>query len=148
MHPDDRQNMDEYLRLEVIGKRKSFNKEYRIVRINDKQTRWVHERGDVKFDDSGNITDMIGTIHDITKRKNAGQKIEESEKRFRQIVETAQEGIWMIDVNNQTIFVNKKMCEIMEYTEEEMMGRTNLSFKDAEEQKLSLIHISEPTRPY
>jgi PAS domain S-box-containing protein len=141
VHPDDRQNMDEYLRLEVIGKRKSFNKEYRIVRINDKQTRWVHGRGDVKFDDSGNVTDMIGTIHDITEHKNAGQKIEESEKRFRQIVETAQEGIWMIDVNNQTIFVNKKMCEIMEYTEEEMMGRTNLSFKDAEEQKIALQQI-------
>src|ERR1035437_6702854 len=78
---------------------------------------------------------------DITERKNADQKIEESEKRFRQIVETAQEGIWMIDVNNQTIFVNKKMCEIMEYTEEEMMGRTNLSFKDAEEQKIALQQI-------
>ncbi len=78
---------------------------------------------------------------DITERKNAEQKIEESEKRFRQIVETAQEGIWMIDVNNQTIFVNKKMCEIMEYTEEEMMGRTNLSFKDAEEQKIALQQI-------
>ena len=141
VHPDDRQNMDEYLRLEVIGKRKSFNKEYRIVRINDKQTRWVHGRGDVKFDDSGNVTDMIGTIQDITERKNAEQKIEESEKRFRQIVETAQEGIWMIDVNNQTIFVNKKMCEILEYTEEEMMGRTNLSFKDAEEQKIALQQI-------
>ena len=73
VHPDDRQNMDEYLRLEVIGKRKSFNKEYRIVINNDKQTRWVHGRGDVKFDDSSNVTNMIGTIQDITERKNGGR---------------------------------------------------------------------------
>ena len=75
------------------------------------------------------------------KVKERTEELYKSEKRFRQIVETAQEGIWMIDVNNQTIFVNKKMCEILEYTEEEMMGRTNLSFKDAEEQKIALQQI-------
>ncbi|MBC7863015.1 MAG: PAS domain S-box protein, partial [Bacteroidia bacterium] len=75
---------------------------------------------------------------DVTDRKNAEDKIKKSEKQFRQIVETAQEGIWMIDENNKTIFVNKKMCEILEYTEEEMIGRTNFSFKDEEEQKLAL----------
>lgn len=70
IHPDDRQKMDEDLR-EVIGKRKSFNKEYRIVRINDNQTKWVCGFGDVKFDDSGNISDIIGTIQDITGQKDA-----------------------------------------------------------------------------
>ena len=80
------------------------------------------------LNEQGKPYQYVAIRADITERKNAEQKIEESEKRFRQIVETAQEGIWMIDVNNQTIFVNKKMCEIMEYTEEEMMGRTNLSF--------------------
>ena len=88
------------------------------------------------------ITTSKELQHALTEQVLSRKKIEESEKRFRQIVETAQEGIWMIDVNNQTIFVNKKMCEILEYTEEEMMGRTNLSFKDAEEQKIALQQIA------
>lgn len=71
VHPDDRQKLDDYLRLEVIGKRKSFKKEYRIVTINDKQTKWVYGLGNVKFDDNGNIIDMIGTIQDITGQKDA-----------------------------------------------------------------------------
>lgn len=71
VHPDDRKNMDEYLRLEVIGKRKSFNKEYRIVRNDDKQTKWVWGLGDLKSDESGNIVEMIGTITDITVKKYA-----------------------------------------------------------------------------
>ena len=71
VHPDDRQNMDKYLRLEVIGKRKLFNKEYRIVRNDDKKTKWVWGHGDLKYDDSGNIVEMIGTITDITGKKYA-----------------------------------------------------------------------------
>ena len=51
---------------------------------------------------------MIGTIQILPKEKKRS-KNRGKRKRFRQIVETAQEGIWMIDENNQTIFVNKKM---------------------------------------
>jgi PAS domain S-box-containing protein len=79
--------------------------------------------------------------HDITERKKAEQLISESEKKYRQIVETAQEGIWLIDENNTTTFVNKKMCELLEYTEAEMVGRTNLSFKDEAGQEKALLQI-------
>lgn len=68
-------------------------------------------------------------VRDITEQVTSHKKIEASEKQYRRIVETAQEGIWMIDENNKTVFVNRKMCEILEYSEQEMMGRTNLSFK-------------------
>ncbi|HEX8278701.1 MAG TPA: PAS domain S-box protein, partial [Segetibacter sp.] len=78
---------------------------------------------------------------DVTEQVLSRRRIEESEKRFRQIVETAQEGIWMIDENNMTTFVNDKMCEILEYTGAEMMGTSNLSFQDEEEQKKSMEQI-------
>ena len=77
--------MDEYLRLEVIGKRKSFNKEYRIVINNDKQTRWVHGRGDVKFDDSSNVTNNSWNDRDITERKNGEKLLRQSEINLRAI---------------------------------------------------------------
>src|SRR3712207_6961062 len=34
-----------------------------------------------------------------------------NERHYRQIIETAQEGIWIIDKNNYTTFVNRKLCE-------------------------------------
>ncbi len=71
---------------------------------------------------------------DVTEQVLSRKKIEKSEKRFRQIVETAQEGIWMVDENNNTTFVNKKLCEILGYTEAEMIGKTNFSFKAEDEQ--------------
>ncbi len=45
VHPADREMMDDYLALEVIGKALPFNKEYRIVRKSDGQIRWVHGLG-------------------------------------------------------------------------------------------------------
>lgn len=56
------------------------------------------------------------------------EKMIASEARYRQIVETAQEGVWLIDENDNTNFVNKKMCEIIGYTPDELMGRKIYSF--------------------
>src|ERR1035437_5163430 len=146
----------------IIDQKKLYNYEG-VLRCKDGSPLYYIENVSLRKDAVSGEESYDGILIDITERKLAedklittykelqhalteqilsGQKIEESEKRFRQIVETAQEGIWMIDVNNQTIFVNKKMCEILEYTEEEMMGRTNLSFKDAEEQKIALQQIA------
>ena len=62
-------------------------------------------------------------VSDITERKIAETLLSASEEKYRQIVETAQEGIWMINENNYISFVNKKMCEIFKYPEEEMIGK-------------------------
>jgi PAS domain S-box-containing protein len=135
VHPDDRQNMDEYLRLEVIGKRKSFNKEYRIVRNNDKQTRWVYGRGDVKFDDSSNVTNMIGTIQDITERKNEEELLRQSEINLRAIFENTDTGFYLLDKEANIIAFNKIVNEF-----------ANLSFGFELQEKQNLIKLFAPER--
>ncbi|HWY11974.1 MAG TPA: PAS domain S-box protein [Bacteroidia bacterium] len=77
----------------------------------------------------------------LLERKVAESTILKSEKRYRQIVETAQEGIWMINENNVTVFVNKKLCEILGYSPEEMIGKTNLDFMDDETKKLAMASL-------
>lgn len=91
--------------------------------------------------EDGDIDGIFFFAIDVTEQVLSRQKIEASEKKFRQIVETAQEGIWMIDENNKTIFVNKKMCEILEYPEEEMLGKPNVFFNEEDEQKITLQQI-------
>ncbi|MEO7584790.1 MAG: PAS domain S-box protein [Ferruginibacter sp.] len=79
-------------------------------------------------------------IIDVTEQLVSRKKIEQSEKRYRQIVETAQEGIWLVDAANKTTFVNTKMCEILEYTQEEMIGQEIYAFMD-EEGKVLAKHL-------
>jgi PAS domain S-box-containing protein len=45
------------------------------------------------------------------------------EERYRRIVETAQEGIWMMNANRQTTFVNPHMAALLGYTPAEMLGK-------------------------
>jgi PAS domain S-box-containing protein len=45
------------------------------------------------------------------------------EERYRHIVETANEGIWVIDDQQRTVYVNGRMAEILGYRPEEMLGR-------------------------
>ncbi|MEO6316456.1 MAG: PAS domain S-box protein [Chitinophagaceae bacterium] len=78
---------------------------------------------------------FIVTYRDITKRKLAEDALKQSEFSYRQIVETAQEGIWLLDENNRTTFVNQKMCDILEYPKEEIIGRENLYFMDDQEKQ-------------
>jgi PAS domain S-box-containing protein len=73
---------------------------------------------------------LLLLMNDITERKQAEDALRQSEQRYRQIVETAHEGIWLIDENNVTTFVNKRMCEILEYSQEEMLGKQNYYFMD------------------
>ncbi|HEY3231100.1 MAG TPA: PAS domain S-box protein, partial [Roseiflexaceae bacterium] len=60
-----------------------------------------------------------------------------SEQRYRRIVETTEEGIWMIDANDQTTFVNQKMADLLDYSAAEMIGAPLRAFMDAEGQALA-----------
>jgi len=75
VHPDDREMMVQYVCDEVIAKRKPFSKEYKITRKNDGETRWVNGLGEVKCDGTGKVVMLIGTIQDITPRKQAEEDL-------------------------------------------------------------------------
>ena len=83
IHPEERQSMLEYFLDDVLGKKEPFDREYRIVRPSDPSVRWVHGLGKVAYDSRGEAVKMIGTIQDITERKEAEEALRESEGKFR-----------------------------------------------------------------
>jgi PAS domain S-box-containing protein len=64
---------------------------------------------------------------DLSKLKRLTEDFErdyyELENKYKIIVDNLNEGIWQIDKNNKTIFVNKRMEDILGYTTEEMIGK-------------------------
>ena len=51
-------------------------------------------------------------------------------------METANEGIWQIDEQNRTTFVNQKIVEMLGYTIDELMGQTPYALMDEEWSKI------------
>ena len=72
-------------------------------------------------------------IHDITKRKQVEAALQESEQRYRCIIETSLEGLWILDAENKTSFVNNRMATMLGYTPEEMLGLSLFDFMHEED---------------
>lgn len=70
---------------------------------------------------------------DISQRKAADKALRESEERYRRIVETAREGIWVIDSEYHTTYVNQVMADMLGCTPTEMIGRQPTAFMFAED---------------
>jgi PAS domain S-box-containing protein len=58
----------------------------------------------------------------------AHRDLQESEERYRRIVDTATEGIWLIGPDTTTSFVNTRMAEMLGCSGEEMIGRPFADF--------------------
>jgi len=53
-----------------------------------------------------------------------------SEARYRQIIDTAYEGVWVFDADGRTLFVNQRTRDLLGYSDEELVGRGLLEFTD------------------
>ena len=71
-------------------------------------------------------------FHDMTEMRNVQNDLIESEARYRQLVELAQDGIWAIDNQLNTVFVNPRMAQMLGYSQSEMTGKNLVDFLDKE----------------
>ncbi len=78
------------------------------------------------------IAGAIANAQLFTEFKQAEEALKRSEAQYRRIVETAEEGIWIIDAESRTTFVNRKMTELLGYAVEELVGKPLWAFMDEE----------------
>lgn len=83
-------------------------------------TRVPVEISTARISDSGLV---LAIIRDITERKRAEAALRESEEKYRRIVDTAHEGVWVLDAELRTTFVNARMAEMLGYALDDMIGR-------------------------
>ena len=67
---------------------------------------------------------------DVTEAKKIEAALMDSEAKYRQLVELAHEGIWALDTDNSTVYVNPQMAQMLGYNESEMMGKNLTAFLD------------------
>lgn len=63
-------------------------------------------------------------LTDITDRRRSEQALRASEKRHREIVETANEGICIVNAQNQIVFVNRRLASMVGGVQEDFAGRS------------------------
>jgi|GEM_PF-737789 len=106
--------------------------EYEIsVRGADGSLRQVIVRASIIS--SSGIPTFLTVLTDITERKKAEELVIEGERKYRRLIEQLNEGIWITDTHEATLFTNSRMQEILGYSGDEILGRKFSSFLLPEE---------------
>lgn len=123
IHPDDLLRVaDEVASYSQEEGRKSFKQEYRII-TKGGDVRWTEDRTSIKRDDNGKITHYQGIVLDITKRKEMGKALEESEAEYRTIFEHTGTATVIIDEDTTLSLVNTEFEKISGYLKDELEGK-------------------------
>jgi two-component system CheB/CheR fusion protein len=112
----------------AIEDRAPLDLDHRIVRP-DGTIRFVREQAEVLRDAAGSPLRLAGTMHDITDRKAAEAALAASEREFRTIFELSSTGKGLADpYTGRLLRVNRRFCEIVGYSEPEMLAMSTLDF--------------------
>jgi PAS domain S-box-containing protein len=65
---------------------------------------------------------------EIHERQQTESTLRQRESQYRRIVETATEGIWALDADNRTTFVNGTMADMLGHSAQELLGRSLFDF--------------------
>ena len=79
---------------------------------------------------------------DISDQKELGERFQASEKKYRNIVETTNEGVWTFNAVSETTYVNEKMAEMLGYNREELIGRFIWDFADEEDKGIFQVKLA------
>ncbi len=149
IHPQWQQTMIDYFANEVIGKKENFNKEYQIIRQNDKEVRWVWGNGELIFNEKNEPIKMIGTIQDITERKLAEFEIikskEEAEKSreyLDKIINNVGDPLFVKDEQSRILIANDAFCKLFGINKIDIIGKT-LAENVSEEEQESFLKIDK-----
>ena len=109
IHPEDREKTERQFIDAVKGDVRDYNAQYRIVRPNDGQVRWIAVKAEIERDAQGRAVRLVGAHIDITDAKVAELALRESDQRFRLVSESAPVMLWMGDVEGRCLYLNRML---------------------------------------
>lgn len=86
----------------------------------DGDVRVVDLHGERSADDGSVV--VAGTVRDVTEQHLVEVALRKSEETYRRIAETAEEGIWVLDPDGLTAFMNRRMASLLGIGLEEALG--------------------------
>lgn len=79
---------------------------------------------------NGEVTGVKIVSIDVTERVKLQEEIRRSEKKYRDLIEGLAEGVWVLDKDDKTTYVNQQLAKMLGYSAEEMLGKPLSSFMD------------------
>ncbi len=138
VHPDDRQRASQAVQAAFDPR---GNGDYEIdCRLvwPDGSIHWFIAKGKALFEGQGSerrATRFIGTVLEITERKQAELAVRQAEEKFRAVATHAPVGIFQTDIQGRRVFVNQRWCEIVGAEPSEALGESWQAFLHPEDRQ-------------
>ncbi|HEY6014484.1 MAG TPA: PAS domain-containing protein, partial [Candidatus Limnocylindrales bacterium] len=120
IHSHDRDAMLAYFAGDVVGRHGRFDRQYRIVRADTREERWVHGRGVLDLDRTGRPVRMVGTIADITDQR----VLEARNRRLAQALVQTSEAVLITGPAGEFEFANPAFERLSGLTQQDLRGQT------------------------
>ncbi len=103
-----------------------------------------------EFDEQGRIIHSSAFLIDVTDRKRAEEELRRSEARFRQLVEHAEDAVFLVAPDGSFVDVNGRACQSLGYTRDELIGMRvpEVDIAVTEEQSARMLEEIVPNTPY
>jgi len=108
---------------EAIAHGTPYEVEHGIIRP-DGSICYVISRGEAVRDEQGKVVKLIGTITDISDRKQAELVIKESEEKYRHLIDNLHSGIVVHAADTSILLCNERACQLLGLTIDQMLGKT------------------------
>jgi PAS domain S-box-containing protein len=119
IHPDYWDTTKERIRILKEGKEAPLIEE-EFIRLDGKTVEV--EVTSTPFNYQGQ-PGVLAVVRNITERKRAEEALRESEERYKQLVDNATDVIYRIDINGNFTYFNPVAMKMLEYSEEELIGK-------------------------
>jgi len=69
------------------------------------------------------LAGRVWSFRDITELNNAERLLEESERKYRSLINTIRDGIMTADLEENILYANRAICEMLGYSQDELIGK-------------------------
>jgi len=123
VHPEDRDAVTAAYTDSIRENSDTYEIVHRVTRKNSGEIRFVRERCHHERDSKGCIIRSFGMVHDITEQQQDHIKQRRLHKLNQHYLDTVQTIMMTLDREGRITMINPKGCEILGYTEEELLGK-------------------------
>lgn len=120
IHPEDRSDAERFYGIQFAKREPVTYHELRIL-TKSGTTIWLGQNVQLVEND-GKLVGFQSICRDITDRKRAEEALQQSEEKYRTIIENIEEGYYEVSLDGNITFCNDALCKMFGYSREELIS--------------------------
>ena len=124
LHPDDREPVDGAVRAAFVpGGPGEYRVEYRTIGFGDGAVRWARAEGKALFNENrSQAIRFVGTIQDITERKQFDEELREARTRLESALLAGEIATWTFDVVKNRVVADANLARLFSVDPDAAVG--------------------------